>query len=281
MSDDARAAHYIHGTHPEEQGRLSVLNDLLNAASLRELALAGGERVLDLGSGLGQFTRALARAAGPRGRVVGVEGSPQQLAGALRLAREEGEADLADLRQGDARVPPLRDDEWGRFDLAHTRFLLEHLPDPLEVVRTMVRAVRPGGRVVLADDDHDLLRLSPEPPGLAPVWRAYIRTCDRLGNDPYTGRRLVSLLYAAGAVPRRNTLVFFGGCSGQATFPVVVANLIGILRGARGAMETHGLIDPQTFDAAVAALEAWGRRPDAAFWYAMNWAEGVRPAAEG
>jgi hypothetical protein len=131
--------------------------------------------------------------------------------------------------------------------------------------------------VVLADDDHDVLRLWPEPPGLMTVWQAYMRTYDRLGNDPFIGRRLPSLLHAAGALPRRNTWVFFGSCAGQATFPIVVANLATILRGARGAMEAQGLIDPQTFEAAVAALEAWGRRPDAAFWYAMSWAEGVRP----
>jgi hypothetical protein len=44
---------YIHGTHPEEQQRLSLLNRVLNPASLRELNLAGNERILDCGSGLG------------------------------------------------------------------------------------------------------------------------------------------------------------------------------------------------------------------------------------
>jgi 2-polyprenyl-3-methyl-5-hydroxy-6-metoxy-1,4-benzoquinol methylase len=47
----------------------------------------------------------------------------------------------------------------GHFDVAHARFLLEHVPDPLVIVRTMVRAVRPGGRVILADDDYEGLRL--------------------------------------------------------------------------------------------------------------------------
>jgi ubiquinone/menaquinone biosynthesis C-methylase UbiE len=278
MSGQANAGSYIHGTDPQEQGRLSVMNDLLNAAALRELALAGGEKVLDLGSGLGQFTRAVARAAGPAGRVVGIEGNPRQLSEALRLARQDGEEGLADLRQGDAREPPLRDDEWGSFDLAHARFLLEHVSDPLAVVRTMVRAVRPGGRLVLADDDHDVLRLHPEPPGLTALWQAYMRTYDRLGNDPSIGRRLPALLHAAGARPRRVTWVFFGGCAGQDTFPVVVANLLEILRGARPTMEAHGLVDPHIFDATLAGLEAWGQRLDASFWYAMSWAEGVRPA---
>ena len=40
-------SHYVHGTSPEEQRRLSHLNRLLNAGSVKEMALAGGERVLD------------------------------------------------------------------------------------------------------------------------------------------------------------------------------------------------------------------------------------------
>src|SRR5262245_56998718 len=54
---------YIHGTDPEEQARLTRLNQLLNQRSVEEIALCGGERILDLGSGLGQLSRALARAA--------------------------------------------------------------------------------------------------------------------------------------------------------------------------------------------------------------------------
>jgi len=55
------ASEYLHGGDPEEQVRLSLLNDLLNVGSLRELNLHGGERILDVGSGLGQLSRAMAR----------------------------------------------------------------------------------------------------------------------------------------------------------------------------------------------------------------------------
>ena len=75
--------------------------------------------------------------------------------------------DLVELREGDVYSLPLRDDEWGSFDVVHTRFLLEHVPDPQAVVDEMVRAVRPGGRVALLDDDHELLRLAPEVPSAA------------------------------------------------------------------------------------------------------------------
>ncbi|MCI0451815.1 MAG: class I SAM-dependent methyltransferase, partial [Candidatus Latescibacteria bacterium] len=58
---------YIHGTDPAEQERLSRLNDLLNAQSLSRLRVEPGARVLDFGCGMGQLSRAIARAAGPRG----------------------------------------------------------------------------------------------------------------------------------------------------------------------------------------------------------------------
>ena len=86
----------------------------------------------------------------------------------------------------------------GQFDVARARFVLEHIPTPLQVVRNMARAVRPGGRVILSDDDYDGLRLWPEPPGFSLVWNAYQRTYDRHGNDPIVGRRLVQLLHQAG-----------------------------------------------------------------------------------
>src|SRR5712691_9698407 len=194
---------YIHGTSPEEQRRLSLLNDvLLNSAELRELNLRGDEQILDFGSGLGQFSRAMARVV-PRGRVVGIKRDEKQLAGAKRLASDDGEANLVDFRRGDVMQLDLPDSEWGAYDVSHARFVLEHVPDPLRVVRNMVRAVHPGGRIVLADDDHDVLRLWPEPPGFSDLWNAYVRTYDRIGNDPFVGRRLVSLLHDAGAQPRR------------------------------------------------------------------------------
>src|ERR1700716_2108565 len=97
MSDSV----YIHGTAAEEQRRLSLLNDvLLNNASLREMALRGDERIIDFGSGLGQFTRAMARAV-PRGRVVGIERNEEQLAGAHRIC---GRRERIESR----RIPPRR-----------------------------------------------------------------------------------------------------------------------------------------------------------------------------
>lgn len=273
--NDETSSQYLHGTRPDEQRRLSLLNDLLNAGSLREMRLQGAERVLDVGSGLGQLSRAMARTA--RARVIGVERSGEQIAEAERQAAQAGEAGLVEFRQGDALRLPLRDEEWGTFDIAHTRFLLEHLREPLPVVQAMSRAARPGGRIILEDDDHDLMRLWPEPPGFTALWQAYQRSYELLGNDPQVGRRLVSLLVEAGAEPARNAFVFFGSCAGEPHFPHYFENLIGVINGARATVVEAGLLDAASFDAAIAALREWSRGAAATIWYAVAWAEGRRP----
>ena len=266
-------SHYIHGTDPGEQRRLALLNDVLNARCLAEVAPRPGDRVLDVGSGLGQFTHALAAAVAPAsaGRVVGIERSPAQLAHARAITPA-----LAEFREGSAFALPLSEVEWGSFDLVHARFLLEHLPKPVDAVRQMVRAAKPNGdgRIVLLDDDHPVLSLSPEPPGFPALWQAYMRAFDRLGNDPLTGRRLVSLLHQAGACPRRATMISWANCAGNPEFPILIRNLIDVIRTARPQVIEFALLEADAFDLALDEIHRWSiTRPDAVIWYAVSFAE--------
>ena len=49
----------------EIEARLSLLNDLLNKACLKEMRIGDERKILDIGSGLGQFTRSMAKATSP------------------------------------------------------------------------------------------------------------------------------------------------------------------------------------------------------------------------
>jgi len=272
-------AGYIHGYSEREQARLTLMQRLLNDAEVATLDLAGVSRLLDVGCGLAQLTRAFARALPAGAAVVGIERDERQLAEARRQAGRDGEADLVDLRAGDATALPLADGERGSFDLVHARFLLEHVPDPAAVVREMVAAARPGGRVVLVDDDHELLRLWPSCTLFEWAWRTYWESYRDRGHDPLVGRRLAGLLLESGARPTRVTGLFYGAVAGSQLFEGVVDNLAGVVAGAADGLVAAGRSTPGQLDSALAELDRWRRRPAATLWYTLPLAEGVRPAA--
>jgi len=269
-------AKYIHGSHEEEQIRLSQLNIILNDACIEKMHFSGKERILDVGCGLGQFSRHMAQRLEKGGQVVGVERDVQQYNKAVALAQQDKESHLVDFRLGSAYALPLKQEEWQSFDVVFSRFLLEHLAEPNKAVAQMYKAVKIGGKVILTDDDHATYRLSPEPVGFSIIWTAYIRSYERLGNDPFIGRNLTSLLYKNGLKPIRLSSVFFGACQGEAKFKLVSTNLVEILRGAEGLMIQEGLISKAVFDKCIEALYDWMQLPDAALSYSIDWAEGIK-----
>ena len=267
---------YLHGSSAQEQERLALMNRILNARCLDVVAPAAGERVLELGAGTGIFAADLAAAVAP-GEVVAVERDEAQ----WRAARERAASVPGlDVRRGDAYDPPLAEGEWGTFDLAHARFLLEHLTRPERAVEVMLRAVRPGGRIVLVDDDHSLMRFHPDPGGMAGLWDDYALQYAALGQDAFVGRRLVALATAAGARVRATTQVNYGGAASEPGFAGLAENLAGVVATAREAMVASTPWTPEAFDGAMEAFLEWSRRPDAVIWYALPAVVAVRPAEE-
>ena len=110
------------------------------------IAMAGvvdGSRVLDVAAGAGDQTLALAERVGPTGAVVATDLSPVIMALAQDRARRAGfdhvECRVADGE--DLQVKPAS------FDAAVCRLGLMLFPDPLQGLREMHRALRPGGGV--------------------------------------------------------------------------------------------------------------------------------------
>ncbi|MGH9463503.1 MAG: class I SAM-dependent methyltransferase [Vicinamibacteria bacterium] len=94
-----------------------------------------GETVLDVGSGLGYFSRLVAA----RG------GHPISLDIAGELLRQRKDSTMC--VQGSALNLPFPD---GTFPVVVSSECIEHTPDPLLAIREMVRVLRPGGSLVLS-----------------------------------------------------------------------------------------------------------------------------------
>lgn len=98
---------------------------------------------VDLGCGTGNVLHGMLERAGS---VIGVDGSPRMLELARRRFAAVG--NRVSLRIGDLSHLPLRD---GEADFASLNMVLHHIPQPVEVLREIRRALRPSGLLVLTD----------------------------------------------------------------------------------------------------------------------------------
>jgi ubiquinone/menaquinone biosynthesis C-methylase UbiE len=106
----------------------------------RESGIGAGQRVLDLGSGVGDVSMLLARIVGPSGEVVGIERDASSIA---RAKARVAEAGFPNVNFTQADVHQIDSDKL--FDACVGRFILMFLPDPAFVLRSLTRLVRPGG----------------------------------------------------------------------------------------------------------------------------------------
>jgi SAM-dependent methyltransferase len=136
------------------------------------LDLAGlrpSETVLDLGCGSGTDSFLAARAVGPTGHVTGVDMTPAQLAKATRLATEAGLVNVAFV-DGYIERPPV---PAGSVDCIISNGVINLSPDKPTVFRSAAQALRPGGRLAIAD----IVTASQLPHGVtcdASLWAACI-----------------------------------------------------------------------------------------------------------
>jgi arsenite methyltransferase len=109
--------------------------------------LAPGERVLDLGSGAGTDSLVAAQMVGARGRVTGIDMTPEMLAKAQAAAAELGAANV-EFVEGEAEHLPFAD---ASFDVVISNGVIDLIPDKDAVFAELHRVLVPGGRLQLAD----------------------------------------------------------------------------------------------------------------------------------
>lgn len=190
MNDEQRAAEGMALT-----GKLTgVLNSRTLEASHPRLArlLEKGMAVLDVGCGTGAITRGIASVVGPQGRVVGIDSSAALIEEARRTS-----LDVPGLQFEVGKAEGLGFDE--DFDVATAARLLVWLTHPAAAVRSMKAAVRAGGRIVIADYNHEKIGWSPQPPAsMLRFYSAYLAWRKASGLDNAIADRLAVLLREAG-----------------------------------------------------------------------------------
>jgi len=118
-----------------------------NAKAHGDAALADhrperGDRVLDIGCGLGDSTLQLAELVGPEGHVHGVDVAERMIEGARADAEERGAANVS-FETVDVQATEFPD----TYDYAFGRFGTMFFANPVAALRNVRQALRPGGRL--------------------------------------------------------------------------------------------------------------------------------------
>jgi SAM-dependent methyltransferase len=103
----------------------------------------GGDRVLDVGCGFGDASQQLAALVGAEGEVIGADVSEPFVEMARAEAREAGAANVSFVA-GDVQLMELP----GPFDYIFSRMGLMFFANPVQALRNMASALKPGGRLV-------------------------------------------------------------------------------------------------------------------------------------
>src|ERR1039457_2793021 len=142
-----------HRSDPRVLNRRTLERDHRSLANL----LGPGMLVLDVGCGTGPITAGIARIVGPEGWGLGIDRDGAQVG----QARQEhaGVPNLS-FEEEDALSMPFE----GRFDIVTAARTLQWLSQPGEAVVRMMRAAKPGGRVVVLDYNHEDNSWDPDPP---------------------------------------------------------------------------------------------------------------------
>lgn len=183
---------YTHGHH-ESVLRSHMARTVENSVAYLESALKPGLSLLDVGCGPGTITVDFGARLAP-GRVVGIDASETVVEQARTLAEAAGATNV-EFVVGDAYALDFPDDS---FDIVHTHQTLQHVADPVAVLRDMRRVAVPGGIVAAREVDYAGTIWYPELPGLDEWMRIYQQVHRGSGGEPNAGRRLKSWALEAG-----------------------------------------------------------------------------------
>lgn len=192
MDRKAEQATYTHGHHASVL-RSHSWRTALNSAAFLLPHLSPGMKILDIGCGPGTITVDLARYI-PQGHITGLERSGDVLVKAREQAQEKGVANV-DFVEGDANALDYED---GTFDVVFCHQVLQHVGDPIGMLKEMKRVTKEGGIVAARESDYSGFIWYPEVEGMIAWQDLYLKVARSNGGEPNAGRMLHAWARKAG-----------------------------------------------------------------------------------
>jgi SAM-dependent methyltransferase len=162
----------------------------------RRAGLGPGQRVLDLGSGVGDVAMLVASIVGPAGEVVGIERDTSSIERARARVAEAGLRNVS-FAQSDASLISSSKS----FDAAVGRFILMFLPNPVAVLDSVCKLIRSGGVVAFQEPFWTVRHLWAHLPLWSKAASLIVETFRSCGANPEIGLALYGVFQDAGLPP--------------------------------------------------------------------------------
>lgn len=242
---------YVHGYDPREQLRLqdqaSTLWQLLHS----DTSYPDGSCVLEAGCGVGAQTVALA-SNNPNARITSIDVSELSVAAARETVEAAGLKNVS-LRQADIFSLPFSPQS---FDHVFVCFVLEHLRHPVEALRALKDALKPGGTMTVIEGDHGSAYFHPDSEYARRAIRCLVELQARAGGNAFIGRGLYPLLSEAGfhTIQVSPRMVYVDASKPQLVEGFTKKTFTAMIEGVRQSALEAGLMSEAEFDRGVADL---------------------------
>lgn len=180
---------YVHGYTERESTRLedqaNCLSDLLHYDSI----FPKNSIILEAGCGVGAQTRIVAPK-NPGSKFISLDISKDSINKARSLIKSLN-IDNVEFQTGnifDLKFP----DEY--FDHIFICFVLEHLPNPIEALKSLKRVLKKGGSITLIEGDHGSAYFYPYSQYAQETINAQVRLQSDIGGNALIGRQLYPLM---------------------------------------------------------------------------------------
>ncbi|MEX0762928.1 MAG: methyltransferase domain-containing protein [Dehalococcoidia bacterium] len=256
---------HAHGYHSSFSKELEQRTAEENVAFLLP-HLKSGDRLLDVGSGRGMTTIALAQTVAPGG-TVGVEIEESQ----VEIARQNaGDAGVANIRfmAGTAHELEFEDES---FDVVFMHYVLEHIDRPQDTLAEARRVLRPGGIIAVRHGDRGAYDvLYPEAPAIQLLHSRFMQPLRDSGVDARFGPRQERELRAAGFSDMKTRVA----ADPRGHMADVYAEM---LENRAPRFVSEGIFSEEEFgddkfmSGIVEGIREWSKHPDAIWILTVSW----------